>query len=100
MGELRVSLEEGFSGDDVTVRIAGKTAFKAPELRTRLQIGLADQFTVDVPDGDVDVTIEVPDRGIHHHRNVPVNGSTYVGISVGEMGDVEMRTSSEPFGYV
>ena len=95
-----MALEEGFSGDAVTVRVAGKKAFEARALQTMLQVGLADQFSVDVPDGDVEVSIEAPRRGVAHRQKVAVDGPTYIGISLEETGDVKVRTSSEPFGYV
>lgn len=100
MGELHVNLEEGFSGDDVTVRVAGEKAFEAADLRTRLQVGRAGKFSVDVADGDIDVTIELPGRDILHRFQVPVAGPTYLGISVDQTGDVSVRRSREPFGYV
>ena len=100
MAELHVALEEGFSGDGVTVRVAGRKAFEADALRTRMQLGLAESFTVDVPDGDVDVTLEVPHRTIVHRQQVLVAGTTYLGFSLGQGGEVEVRTSTEPFGYV
>ncbi|MEA2684960.1 MAG: hypothetical protein QOE93_155 [Actinomycetota bacterium] len=100
MAQLHVALEEGFSGDDVTVRVAGKKAFEAKKLRTRLQVGLAGSFDVEVADGHVDIVLELPKRKIVHRHRVTVAGPTFVGISLDETHDVVLRTSSEPFGYV
>jgi len=100
LSELHVALEDGFSGDDVIVRVGGEKAFEAEALRTRLQVGLAGQFTVEVADGDVEVTVEVPGRRITHCQQVTVDGPTWVGISLGERDDVTARISPEPFGYV
>ncbi len=99
MSQLHIALEEGFSGDDVTVRVQGKPVFEGRAVKTRLQIGLAHSFATDVPEGEVDVELEIPSRGVHHTEQVTVSGTTYVGVSLEERG-VRMRTSSQPFGYV
>lgn len=100
MTELHVALEEGFSGDDVVVRVAGEEAFKAKALRTRLQTGFAGAFTVDVAEDDVEITVEVAKRRLRYSQKVTVDGPTWLGISLGDGGAVETRISPEPFGYV
>ena len=69
--QLQVALEEGFSNDDVTVRVDGEPVFEGRAIQSRLQIGLAQQAVV-------------------------VEGTTYAGVSIGQ-GGVKVRISSEPF---
>jgi hypothetical protein len=99
LSELHVALEEGFSGDDVTVRVDGTPVFEGRAIETRLQIGLAHSFAAEVPDGQRELVVEVPSRSIVHRQQLTVSGATYVGVSLRERS-AEVRTSSEPFGYV
>lgn len=99
LSQLHIALEEGFSGDEVTVRVQGKPVLEGRAVTTRLQIGRAHAFATEVPEGDVDLEVEVPSRSIHHAEQVKVSGTTYVGVSIGQHG-LELRSSSQPFGYV
>jgi len=65
---------------------------------TRPQVGYAQRFTVDVPDGDIDVTVEVRSRDATTSFPVAVSGGTHVGISLDD-DQVTHRTSDEPFRY-
>ena len=99
LSKLHVALQEGFSGDDVTVRVNGKAVFQGRAVKTRLQIGLAHSFDVEVSDGQVELAVEIPSRSMLHREQVEVAGTTYVAVSLGQR-EVELRISSEPFGYV
>ncbi|HEX6568885.1 MAG TPA: hypothetical protein VF015_06965 [Acidimicrobiales bacterium] len=98
MTELAVVLEEGFDGDEVAVRVGDEVVFAEEAVTTRPQVGYARRFTVDVPDGDVDVSIELPSRDVTASFPVTVSGDTNVGISLDD-DQVTHRTSDEPFWY-
>ncbi len=51
MNVLKIALEEGFSGQHVTVSVDGAVVLDETDVRTRLQIGLAKSVEVQVPDG-------------------------------------------------
>lgn len=98
MTQLAVVLEEGFDGDDLAVRIGGETVFSEGGVTTRPQVGYARRFTLDVPVGDVDITVDVRSRDTATSFPVSVSGDTHVGISLDD-GRVTHRTSDEPFRY-
>jgi hypothetical protein len=98
MTELAVVLEEGFDGDEVAVRLGDDVVFTADMVTTRPQVGYAQRFTVDVPDGDVDVTVDVRSRGATTSFPVSVSGETHIGVSLKD-DQVTHRTSDEPFWY-
>jgi hypothetical protein len=98
MSQLAVVLEEGFDGDEVAVRVGDDLVFADAAVTTRPQVGFAKRFTVDVPEGDVAVSVEVRTRDATTSFPVAVSGDTHLGISV-EHDQVTHRTSDEPFWY-
>jgi hypothetical protein len=99
MGTLHIHLQEGFEGDEVVVDTGGTAAYRTPEARTRPQLGVAEMAEVQVPDGEVEVTIRVPGRGLTRAVRVSVVGAAYLGVSL-EGNRIETRVSAEGFGYV
>lgn len=98
MTTLTVVLEEGFDGDDVAIRCAGDVVFSSDAVTTRPQVGVARRFTVDVPEGDVELSVDVPSRGTSADVHVEARDGTHVGISI--VGDqVVHRSAGEPFRY-
>jgi hypothetical protein len=98
MTELAVVLEEGFDGDEVAVRVGDEIVFAGDAVTTRPQVGYARRFTVDVPDGDVAVNVEVRTRDTTTSFPVAVRGDTHLGISLDD-DQVTHRTSDQPFWY-
>jgi hypothetical protein len=99
MALLHIALQEGFTGEPVIVRIDGKEAYRKEQLKTKLQIGYADSFEVNVEEGPVKVEILVPTKGLSESFEVQVLSPVYVGVSI-DQGRISHRISSEPFGYV
>ncbi len=60
MPVLHINLQEGFANDTVVVRVNGQEVFNRTSVKTRLQIGLANAFEVDVPEGSADIQIALP----------------------------------------
>ena len=98
MTTVALVLEEGFDGDEVAVRVGDDVVFSSTEVTTRPQIGVAQRVTVDVPAGEVVLSVEVASRGVAADVPVVVRDGTHVGISI--VGDqVVHRTAGEPFRY-
>ena len=99
MALLHIDLQEGFEDETVVIKVAGKEAFRKTNVRTKLQIGLADSFETTIEDGPVTVEIELPSK--HLSKSIEVQGSNavYLGVSVIE-GKIEHRISREQFGYL
>ncbi len=100
VASLHVALEEGFDGEEVVVLVDGREAFSGAAVRTRLQIGLAKSFDVEVAAGGHTVECRLTTRGRAVAHHVEVAGATWVGVSLARDGDALWRVSSEPFGYV
>jgi hypothetical protein len=96
---LHIALQEGFSGDDVRVHVNGRLVFDKKEVKTRMQIGLADSVDVTVPNTDVEVGIEVLSRTVSTTLALTLERPLYLAISLTGRGDITHRISHEPFGY-
>lgn len=100
MALLHVALQEGFEGDRVVVHVNGREVFAKDDVRTMLQIGLADSFDVEVPGGPTKISVEVASRGAAESFDVDVQDQAYAGLSLTREGDLVPAVSREPFGYV
>ena len=99
MATLNVALQEGFSGQAVVVRVDGEERFRAADVRTRMQIGLAQAVPVEVEPGRH--TVEVVAGEIATSLEVDVPEQAHVGVSLARSQDrLETRVSDRPFGYV
>ena len=94
---LHVELQEGFDDDRVEVTIGG-SRFEFPSLRTRYQIGLADVIDVEVPAGEVDVRVALPDRSLEARSGYTPDAETWLAVNL-VSGVVEFTWSDEPFFY-
>jgi len=99
MSRLTISLEEGFTGDAVVVSVNGAEVYRRDGVKTKLQIGLADQFETDVQDGPANIEVTLPTKQISGRTGVDAGGELYVGVSV-EGNEIRFRHSSHTFGYV
>ena len=99
MALLHIALQEGFEDETVVIRVAGKDAFRKDNVRTKLQIGLADSFDTNVEEGPVSIEIEVPSKGLSRSIELQVPNTVYLGVSI-IAGKIEYKISHEPFGYV
>lgn len=99
VGTLHIALEDGFTGDDVIVRVDGHEVVR-PQVQTRWQIGLADSFELESDDRSCHVEVEVPARGAATALDVEADDEIWLGVSISADGDLTPRVSPEPFGYV
>ncbi|WP_336211358.1 hypothetical protein [Nonomuraea sp. LPB2021202275-12-8] len=63
MPSLTIALQEGFSGERVTVLLDGEVVFDQAGVRTRTQIGSAHTFTVEVAPGAHRIQVRAPEAG-------------------------------------
>ena len=98
MAVLHLALQEGFTGDEVTVTVDGEQMLHRTEVATRSQIGLAERADLTVEAGRHTVTVSA--RGASATIDVDVVDTVYVGISLDRSGAIEHRVSREPFRYL
>jgi hypothetical protein len=99
MTMLHIALEEGFENDVVVVTVDGVERYRNEDLLTKIQIGLADQFQLDVQPGQSTIEASVLSRNVSGTTTVDVAGDLHVGISLSGDG-IRFRSSSDTFGYV
>lgn len=97
--KLGIDLQEGFASDVAIVMINGKELFREEHLTTRLVIGLAKSFTVQVEEGMVDVKVLVPTKEIDGSVKLKVESDRYIGISIVD-GKISFNVLREPFYYM
>jgi hypothetical protein len=95
MPRLSIDLQEGFSGDDVIVRVNGEEVARQSGVRTKQTLGLAHSLAIAVPDGPVRVEVDVPTRGLRGSTDVR---HAQLGVSLADVG-VRFVQSDEEFGY-
>jgi hypothetical protein len=100
MPSLHIALQEGFSNDDVALRVAGREVFRQSKVNTRTQIGLAARHDANVPIGPLSVEISIPTRQLDLAVPLQIRQDTYLGISVTPEGQIRHIVSHEPFGYL
>ena len=100
MSVLRINLQEGFTNDTVVVWANGQEVFNKTGVKTRLQIGLAGAFEVDVPESSVDIQIALPLKNVSESFELQVSEPVHLGVSITHEGRITHRVSQEPFGYL
>ena len=99
MALLHIAFQEGFTGDTVVVRVNGEEVFRKGNVKTRLQIGYADSFEMNVEEGSVNVEVLLPLKNLSETIVLQVSTAVYVGVSIHE-GRIDYRISDQPFGYL
>ena len=82
MGLLIVHLRESFKSDTVKIAVNGREAYVSDDVTTDWSIGVAARFETPVPDGPVDVSVELPARHIARAERIACDGTAFVGISL------------------
>jgi hypothetical protein len=101
MPELSVHLREGFYRTPVAVYLDGKERFRSDSVTTRMQIGLAEIVTLEVPEGRVDIEIQFPAEQAKIGQTIEVLSETHVGINLGENGlPISLDVQRESFFYM
>lgn len=100
MSRIHIAFQEGFSRDEVVLRIEGREVIRKMGVTTRLQIGLALAFDLEVPDEPFEVEVGVPTRSTSAKFRLDPSGPRHVGISLTSSGEPTHVVSAEPFGYL
>ena len=98
MAKLGLHLQEGFTGEEVVVRVNGEERLRREGVRTRRVLGLAEHVELDVDDGPLSIEVSVPARGLEKRIELEADDKVYVGISLSG-GDLRVITRKTAFGY-
>lgn len=100
MAMLYVHLQDGFSGEPVTIRLDGKTVAENSAVKTRPQLGLAEIIPLEVPPGRHTLEVQVPAHTQVETITLGPDQELYIGLSLNPDGGLSHRISESPFGYV
>jgi hypothetical protein len=95
MPKLTIDLQDGFSGDEVIVRVNGQEVARPAGVKTKRMLGLAQSLDVSVPAGPVSLEIDLPAKQI---RGTRVVHHSHIGVSLAGT-DVQFIEADKPFGY-
>ncbi len=100
MARLHIALQEGFSGDSVSVRVNGSEVARRSSVATRNQIGFAEAIELDVNEGEIQLELRVESRSLEQRMPMRVVGTTYLGVSIEREGKLRSEVSQQPFRYL
>ena len=100
MAVLNVHLQDGFSGEPVTIRINGRIVAQRPSVKTRPQLGLADVIQLSPPDERLIVEIQLPAQSLTETVTLDPSRDLYLGVNLRADGTLTHQVSESPFGYV
>lgn len=95
---LHIALQEGFTGEAVSISVNGREAYRKDRVVTRTQIGRADvvELTLAAPAA----AIEIRAGSASASFTVPLAQDLYVAVSLTGDKQIEHRESKQAFGYV
>ncbi len=97
--KVHFALQEGFANEEVHILCNDVNLYKKENVTTDIRYGLADSFEVTLQDGMNKVKISLPKRSISQEFQIQSRSPQYVGISLKD-GDLKLKFSDEPFGYL
>jgi hypothetical protein len=95
---LHIALQDGFTGEPVTIFLDGKEIYRKDDVRTRTQIGRADAIEATHDPGPA--TVEVRARNTSATITPTLDGDVYLAVSISPDGRIVHRSSVEPFRYM
>lgn len=95
-----IDLQEGFENDEVEIFDNEKRVFKAENVKTRTQIGLASSTEVDLAGKKASLRVEVPSRNIDERRDVEVSDNLHIAISISDGNKLNWKVQNSPFFYM
>ena len=98
MSTLHIALHDGFAGDAVTIRLAGREVYRKDGVSTDLRISRADGVDAPAPEGAT--TVEVQARGQSGAADIDAGATPYLAVSLDADGRPRFRASHEPFAYL
>lgn len=95
---LHIALQEGFTGEPVTILLDGTEIYRKDQVRTRTQIGHADAVEATHDAGPA--TVEIRARNTSAKITPTIAGDMYLGVSISPDGRIVHRSSAQPFRYM
>ena len=89
---LHIALRDGFWHDAVIIDV-GDQQRNLEDLTTRVQIGLAEMFDVEVEIGNVAVTVDIAARGVRDTIVLAVRDEHWLAVDLSDSGEL---TFSQP----
>jgi hypothetical protein len=101
MDKITVDLRDGFHRDEVILSVPGRMVLaRESGVTTRTQLGLAKSIELRLPSAAVRIRLDVPTRRTQRDINIPPSRPLWIGISLRDDGEIEVRMQQEPFGYL
>lgn len=100
MPKLIIHLREGFFETSVQIIVNGVERFRSPSVTTRMQIGMAEMISLDVPEGLAQIEVRFPELEGTVQDVVRVDEETHFGVDLDENGAAITRTQNQPFRYL
>ena len=97
--KVSIDLQEGFFNDEVTIFEKDKKIYHAEKIKTRMQIGLAASFEVELSGEKTTLRIVIPNRQIDEKKEIELAENLHVAISLTEDDKLEWKMSEAPFMY-
>jgi hypothetical protein len=95
---LHIALQEGFTGEPVSITVDGREIYRKDNVRTMTQIGHADHVETTHDAGPVSIVVTA--RGASDTITHTLAGDTFVGVSMTRDGRLSHRVSQEAFRYM
>jgi hypothetical protein len=96
---LKVDLQDGFAGDLVIAKVNDNEVFRKEGITTRLTLGLADSFEVDIAEGKIKIDVTLPMKDVFGTILLEMSGPVFLGVSV-EDHRISFKRSEVMFFYL
>ena len=95
---LKIDLQEVFSGETIVLLMNGREIYRGTP-RTRMQIGLAESRSFNLPQQQLTLKAEMPASDASASIDLDLSDDLYVGVHLSPEGRISLRSSSEDFKY-
>jgi hypothetical protein len=82
LATLSIDLQDGFAGDTVVIRSGGEEVARLDGVTTNFVISRADAVDVELPDGELEVQVEVPTQGLTASRSLVLADGVFLTANV------------------
>lgn len=98
MPRLHIALQDGFTGEPVSIRLDGVEVYRKPRVSTDLRISRADAVDVEVLSSRATVELEV--RAERATIRIDPQETPFLAVSLDPEGHPQFRASAEPLAYL
>lgn len=98
MARLGIHLQDGFTGDEVVVKVNGEERLRREDVRTKRVLGLAERVELEVDDGPLSVEVSAPNRGLEKRIELEASDEAHLGVSLTN-GEIRVISRKTRFGY-